>query len=782
MARHNRTTVWVIVGSALCFLMLVGLASVGMVAYYFYRKPAPPPTVAFIPPERPGDRAEAAAVFGDPLPPDPDQVREFTRFFNDFHADAVAPNGDPARYFDCDRMFVQFEQSGALKGLGVLSEKDKQSFKSGMQRAIPTSTKAQFALLGLKSVVVRRVRKSSGSEVVVVATHVCEDGVIVKMRWWLNKSPRGWAIYDSEDLNLGVPFSHLCGYVGAAVGKDFAKIQQFAKICNIAPAIKAANEGKIEEARRLLDECRGISFPGPLEDLHELGEAVYDFATERYADAEERMTRVIRRNPDMPVAYTLRSAALNRQMKWEASAADCEKYIAMLGPDEAVCTTLGFDREALDQKPKAVEAFRQALDAKPDAIDALDGLRRNLPAGKKGEAAARLLKCPKPIDLYKDLVQATYADGDNEAALAYAEAMHQAHPKFPAAANDLIRQRVRDAKFEDAERLMRSAAADVAEDDRKSVYDAYMWAMALANRHLQAYEQLPNPVATFEQLGSDLDADLYEVFDPEQPYVLYGYERAQVLVELTRKHAVKHPDDPWLAYFQGRELMRNQQYEAADKKFTEALRNQKIVDPHATDTFRRARVLAQFRLGRSLDALRTIPPAADTFDQLANLHQFDSDWAGLAELVKAFRKADPGDRSAEYWLGLLAWEKKDYPAAVRSLRKYAAAQTKEDYLYSWSVNDLIARGLIRTDRGDEALKFLQGLKHRPRAVHAATLAAAGHHADAVELMSDSAKEFPWQAETFYADEDLSPFLKRPEYKEFCEKFPRKKLTDPAFDQ
>jgi tetratricopeptide (TPR) repeat protein len=262
------------------------------------------------------------------------------------------------------------------------------------------------------------------------------------------------------------------------------------------------------------------------------------------------------------------------------------------------------------------------------------------------------------------------------------------------------------------------------------------------------------------------------------------------LLELIAAHRAAAPADPWGEYWLAELYAAGGRPERAEELLAatmaklpkptvtarKTLPDQPLVhdftDDEATwDQFRASRALHLVRLGRWRDAYRELPPAVDTFDQLAFALDEAGDAAGLAELVGMHRKAVPDDAEAIFWQGQVHWSRRETEKAVGLFAEYrsaagAAASQK------WRADEARVRGLVRLGRVAEARQVLETSDAVAGVLPLRSVVAAA--ADDAEGLAEVLAEWARMGggpRQFYADSDLGPLLRERRFPELRAKYP-----------
>jgi len=778
MRRQANSSGWKI----LLFVGFTGVAIVGSAGFFVWKKNQR--RDAFVPPDRTAERVEAETALQSP-PPDPTQALEFERFFAELVAALVDPNAEVMAHFDLGRMYDEMRTFGAFNELTVREEsRAKPAFVKGGQARLSQSLRTRWKGLIWKRTSIRRVRLiAGGNEAVAFVVHDTEDGVRIKMRWWLIRKPDGpWAIYDFEDLDVGIRGSQAAGIAMLDSKLDLRRLTEINKFSHVPEALFSLRKNELENARKELDECKGVRFPGAFADLYEVAEAYYDLATAKLDESLARLDRVVARNPDLPCAFALRSLVNNHLGNHDRSADDAEKYLKQLGPDSEVLLLLAYAREGQERPEDAAAAYLQALELDPELVEAWNGWRRMLPLAEKEKLGVKFANSPNVEAIYDELMRLAREDKDTLGIQALAAALLRALPQDYRGHTEGIAIAARAGNIDSATALYRAAELAVSKDQRQQILSSYLWALAAANQHLTAYRSIANAdaKAAYAILTDDLAEQLDDYSEDEPEPDEASRKLRTTLDALTADHRKRAPSDPRSDYHDARSLLRTLEYEKAEKLIAASMakfersRPAREEDADLEWMFRHQRVQALFHLNKGLQAYADLAPAEEVFGQLAYLYHAKPDPNGLRELLAKHEKKCPSDPRPIYWASALEWDADKFESAIPLMRSYLAKRPKEKgefFDFEWVCNDRLIRGLVRLGRTREAREFLDGLA-APGIIHRAiVLCAEEKYAEACVLLVDEATKNSWLANGFYADADLGSNLSKVQFQTFREKFP-----------
>ncbi len=400
-----------------------------------------------------------------------------------------------------------------------------------------------------------------------------------------------------------------------------------------------------------------------------------------------------------------------------------------------------------------------------------DDVRKEVEALARGGATDR----QQMTFLLGDLVAAR----ETEAVDTLAEALRKAAPDDPETFLALARARMLRQQTAEASTLLREALARQKDAGKRQNYvSSFLFDTLDAGRPLEGYRAAPDGVAAFRQLGDAMCEDLMDLERPnggfrdpqwrkDRPGAAALREGLRQLLEV---HRAKHPDDVMLHYFAGELHRFAKDYERAAQAYAAGMA--RPLDEQLRQRFRFARVSALYKAGKGQAAYADVGPRQETFAQLANRYVFDKDVKGLAALIAAHRKNEPGDRNLPVWETEARWLAGDYAGALKLLNEHRLGAFADNQ-HKWKFGDRLVRSLIRLKRFDEAGKEAEAIakeKFGNLLLPAIVYASAGNVAKTGAALEELVKR-RYTAHAFYGDADLGTALRSEPFRALRARYP-----------
>ncbi|MCI0378787.1 MAG: hypothetical protein L0215_14360 [Gemmataceae bacterium] len=522
-----------------------------------------------------------------------------------------------AEHFDVERLF---DELGALEILPLKGPQARANFVFGARKGLGQSMKANAPILAWTGYEVKHIKKLQGNEAVLIVRHQAANGETLKMRWWVSKRLGTWKIYDFEDLHLGMRISEI---VATLPELGWGQVREVARA---GTAIRDAVHAVVlhqdaDAAEKKMQEIALVKLPKKLESVRHLILGTISLHRGQPEAALDEWDKAHQCHPDMPGLDLMRGVAFNMSGQWDKALGHLRAYEALLGDDAAVCHQFGEAYLGLFRLPEAAAAFRKALDYDPNQLDSFLRLLHSLgPQDNKDDLGRRFAKMAQPRESFETLAEDCIKSRDGEALEQLALAMRKFDPKHPGVNYSLALAKAWSGKAGEAMPLF--VAALGRQNDlflRQQYLQSYAKAMVEAGKAVDAYNALENPREAFRVFAEELRF----VYDDDLPRLLKLYAR-------------DFPDDPLLPLFEAEILLREGDYQQADKTFTLAL--EKKPDAPTLAKFRASRVLARYHLGQVVSAYTSIGPRNETFDQLATLCYLDDKLDLLEALLNAHAK------------------------------------------------------------------------------------------------------------------------------------------------
>jgi tetratricopeptide (TPR) repeat protein len=205
-----------------------------------------------------------------------------------------------------------------------------------------------------------------------------------------------------------------------------------------------------------------------------------------------------------------------------------------------------------------------------------------------------------------------------------------AHEKHNPRDDELLRFRyrlkIRQQQTAEAVKLFKSALArPTSKEKRTERVSEFLSDMVNAGQALEGYKAAPDAKEAFSTIAEQLQEE----------------GRLEELKPILGWHRRSHPNDPWLAYFQGEIHV---QEKAWDQALAALEKGMKQAPKDVRNRFRWQYVYAGYEAGSALKVYEASDAKKETFTQLANLMANDKKGAELQALVEAHRpqaKDDP---------------------------------------------------------------------------------------------------------------------------------------------
>lgn len=463
-------------------------------------------------------------------------------------------------------------------------------------------------------------------------------------------------------------------------------------------------------------------------------------------------------HPDFPVLKYLRARALNQAERYEDAIVQSQLFLEELGGDADASAELATSLLGLERNEEALQAIRAGLDDDPSSITLLLMLLDSLPEDEKHEFADRLKQLPDAImeidaicgdawyedDMLELMVNAFREIAPDDPSVAYYQA--QVH---------LLREEPEQAV------VVLEPIMGLIHDREDSAYfeEFYRSALLACGRWNEVYSEAEDKPQAFQWIADDF---LYK-------------DKRESLEKLIARHRELLPDDPELPGYEGQLAMLEEDWPRAIRAFREAI----MLQPD--DGWDYSLVRAMYYSDQSLEALRTLEPVEDIFDQLMSLACYDeSPRHDLVEhLFREYKERDPTGTVGAIWQARLAYDNADYAAAIDVLEKNAeAARSNENY--RWEFDNLLVRALTQNRQFDEAQVIAQRIYQRDEDPFELAIVAAGRGDvnETEKWLSILINKHYYETYDLYYDDIIGPALKSEAFSRIKKKFsPAEVLMD-----
>jgi tetratricopeptide (TPR) repeat protein len=663
---------------------------------------------------------------------------------------------------------------------------------------------------------------TAGPVVRVLARHRAAPGGVEHtwyVRWWLAPGDRGgWRVYDLDEPGSRLRFTVRRAGDAAARARVVAAAEpagagggQGGDGPGEPPGVSAAaRDGLVAAADGDRLAVRLAADRLPADDLIPALDAVRltlvglaDLLADKPASALASFDAALRRWEDTPPAVLGRAAALTRLGRPDEALRAVAEYRSLVGNDPVAWREEARAKAARGDAAGAAAALAAGLAESPGDLPLLVELLARLPADRAKEAGEAAAQGIDPGATLTALVARTEADPVERVAAVVA-GFRAARPRDPVGMWEDAAVKLRQGKRADAARLVKDAWERSPADARESPAAGVVARAVRAGKAADGYAAVAAvaPALAVRTAGEGLE-EAFEVAGPDAPD---GKAALAALAEITAAHTTAHPADPWGDYYAAKAARFAGDLPAADRRLAAGLGKlprpvrlppdvRWVRDPMAEgydpawadwEAFRHERADVLFALGRWKQAYEELPPAGETFEQLAGLLERANDGAGLIELAHRHRAAAPGDPEATAVLARGHWLRREYERAAAEAGAYLG-RVGDDAPRRAVATEERVRSLVRLGRPADAKEiagrlFLSpeslGVNERVAGVPADTafllraiVLGAGGDADGLRgMLADNSEAARW-AGRFYADPDIGPTLRTPAFAAFRKSYP-----------
>jgi hypothetical protein len=534
--------------------------------------------------------------------------------------------------------------------------------------------------------IVSVAREKERDELLVYVVFSSDTQTPTPFRWWLRRSGRSWMICDWEMLDLG--YSEAAAWaLMLSIDENVSNSQYWLANSAIRRASSESEAGNFVAAEVQLREAEKRNLPPLVHDLTQIQIAAAWLECERPDLALAACDRVREPEGQAGVFYNRARAAWDLERQSDFLAAN-EKYRQLAGAHPELLQLEAEAAESQGKRDQAAECYWQILRLTPDNSDALFDFCRLAGDSGRAEINQVLARHKKPLDRAVEYyTAASRADEIAAAATLLDYVRKRTEPNSPEVEQLLAVQLDNDEQF--AEAATHYLAAHKLENHperKREFFRQYLVSMNAAGRAVEGYQAASDPDAAFKLLTEGYEDDEAYVSDEELP-------------KLVALHRERKPDDAWVAYLDGRLLLKEKKFAEAEKAF---VRGQGTAgDAYHSDLLRSGQLEALYRQG---DMEAAYAAGSDeprqSFRVLAGLAVGERNWKRLDELIGLHRFKSPGDRWIDYHTALKEQDAKDYTAALNAVSR--AESVDDDGLRSvcsWLKTDLY----LASDKLSEAL-------------------------------------------------------------------------------
>jgi len=491
-----------------------------------------------------------------------------------------------------------------------------------------------------------------------------EEGDSAEWRFWVTGRNNQWRLYDWERLDRGLPDSKILGFYA----RDTISSELWD---NILLTNEAINRGDEVAARTALQQAERCDSPLSLHDYSWLNIGYLWRVLGDEEAARQAFGRIS--DPDLaPGVYFAKMASLHYSDPQQAAIAG-EKYFAMIGPSPQVCEELATLYQRLGDQEKALKHCRHLARISPGNELALAQLLIHGEPEDQETATRQIESAKDSLDLAVRL--ANLVAYQSYEALQYL-ARYTGDKATDSPQNWLVQGELKmyEADYESAANFFKQALKQSPDlETRNSRLENYLYAMGLAGKALQGYRSTEDKQAAFETLVSLHQDGMGNLGDAEY-------------LQFLEEHRAAFPNDGWAVFYAAQFAMDRRQNAQAKILLDEALNGSRY-DQQVSQLLLNQWSLVQMRLG---NLTHLLPQGAKKgrFEQLAAIAYADGRYEDLQKLIDWRNK--PDDPLVQFYLGVLATEQEDWPAAQQH---YAAAYDQipsEEQPYALHRNYLVA--------------------------------------------------------------------------------------------
>ncbi|QEL13548.1 tetratricopeptide repeat protein [Limnoglobus roseus] len=750
-----------------------------------------PPT-AFDPPEQPGDR----------------ESQELLRPLRAISAEKdVAELSDRLAQFDTMRMAEEEVALGFYLHRGQPTQLDIDTAAFDIRGSVAQLLTDRPALFPTGAAQVLRVRWSPDRrEAQLLARHTATaDGrkTVCYTRWWMARNGRGeWLVYDFDFRDTHLRFLATRSYLVnhpvkdglplAANGPEPADLASFQNYLQAVYWLSLTAAGNDPATVNATACANGMVQPAQIPAVSAARHAMQQrlAALNGNPNGAATYANVVRREyPDTPSNVLAEATARNARKDYAAALERVRAYRELIGDNPEAYREEAKAEAGLKSDPKAaIAVLRKGLDVFPGDRALLIDLARRVPADER-ETVGELIAKTATADV-----------------LGVAAGLFEA--QFPSIVDGLATGFLR-VKPQDSLAQVRGVQAKVALSQTKAAGEllskfrtanpaAWPATRAAILAEPRAFREPGDYYDLFARAGEAEDA--YRTIarrsqnlawtPPNSPGIAAAVKQ---LDALNTAHAAKFPNDPELLLWQAHVSYARGDFAAADAKLATAMAKLKkpatddrtAIDPEEAPAkrearewewtaYRRLRTQCLAKLGKWKQAYEQLPPAGDTFDQLANRFIGENDEFSLAELLELHAQKHPDDQDLPYWRGEVQFLRKDYEAArkffLAAQRQKADANAAPDY----RTHERLVRTYLRLKRPADATAQMDWFEPRPlmggepKVFLHAVIAVAGDDPDTVLDILD---QNPAMAAALYFDPDATALLTKPIFTPVRQKYP-----------
>jgi len=667
-----------------------------------------------------------------------------------------------AGLFDYDKMLDQLVATGLIRPL------DKDGRAAFIRSARGELSAADFVLwkiLGSRSLEVRSIWLTDDPDEVVVYTVGVSNGEQEQYRWFWTRRDGVWRLVDYDAVGWYLSWSMTWAIesgrlVGEKVIADMKLWRQATRLGEVYESMDS------QDPEAWAEQFDGLpaTMPAPFDVPHAMAHAVLniyqdDTQVERWLDVVEAA------GDDSCALLYMRANAALLAGRYQEAIRLAEDYDRRLGPDPDLAETWSDALVGLGRHDEAVAVLKRALDDFGNSYDAVLALAL-LTADQDAAELLPYFAGLEPLPTYFEALADDLVDEEKYTALTQLTKLYAAnHPDRPFVAYYQALLEYRDKHYPQAIERLAAAQPKLTTDDHRK------WASKLL---VKALYQDGRPLEAYRRAWDRQDALFYlggKLFDDGKP---------QTLEKLLALRTADDPNDIWLYYYRGHALyLVDRDEDAVVSYFLGYLQAR---NDENREFFRYGAVRSMIYLGRGLEAYRDVPPAEETFAQVAEAGLLLESTDELRRLLDVRRRDAPADAGLHYFTARADYKDKRWEQVVQTLSVHREAILADDSRQQRFEYQLIF-ALLHLGRIEEAHQYALESTERDGDPYflVYTHAQAGRTPQAIDAAVQCHKQWDYGLETFYGHETLGPLIQHADWAGFRLDYPRPENAEGAAD-
>lgn len=643
-------------------------------------------------------------------------------------------------------------------GSQITDPKDRFDIEIDTDQAFSQGVITGQLWFGWESLKVEDLRETdSSTELIALVRHVSKEEADQKTLWWLTCRDGTWQAYDYEFVMEGQRYSDFLGlYMRDQPAMDESP-EWLEALDRIQNAIGLISTGDHKQARRELQYASVADLPAAYEALRLQTLGTLALKQEDPETALSLIDRAIAKDPRRAGAQVARTETLIALGRHRQAYKQAEELLERFGEDSKVLMLAGNALDGLNRSDEAMEMYRRAVVDNPNDVLALATIAVRLPPEDKAFFADSYLSMHDPEMWYVWLAEWISSIGDDRALAALNDAYRSIRPMSPElvyydATVDIWREHYERAGLS-LEKQLRSLEAS---DLHTAVESLYLEAMLQAGRPIRAYRNASDRGAAFQTIGT----------------VLMAWHDVDSLERLADLHERENPTDPYLKLIRGAAHWLQGDYGRAEAMYIEGYRaadNDEIRIEYVS-----AYAHNRSQEGRPLSAYGWQGHHDETFLKLTEILVTNGEGGKLTELLRLHREARPDAPIPwEWYEALAAYLTNGHDTAESLLVEnrdaiLASDQVLDtDYYYYLTLAQAKQGAFDRATSTANAWNIMSGDPIYLVFVEA----MRGNPVAAMAYLEKCMASGLYDAWTFYANDDIAPFLLGPGYEAFREEYP-----------